>query len=174
MRHTFTAVFDDHDDAQHVLDELLASGCSGTDAVLSCATLNKHTELSTATASAADEGLGESLMHMLTRFLHHHDDAANDSQGDWARDLHVVTLISESELDTALASQVLSRFSRAGIAANQAARDGETRARVLGAYPPGTEPGALQTGIHIEAHYFGTHGTAEPFSSGSTYKEKIW
>jgi hypothetical protein len=169
MRHTLKAVFDQRSDAQHVLDELLASGYLRSDTTLSSAPPAEHAE-----------GLGASVRHAFERLFgpwqHKHADALMHGR-------HVVTLTAGSEPDAERAVGIMQRFGPIGIEDLPDDVDqGSVGTGMRGAgtaaggtrrvYPPGTEPGALQNRGHDDRHYFGTQNAESP-PTGNTFEETM-
>lgn len=174
MRHTLNAVFDKRSDAQHVLEELLASGYASADTALS----------SVPPIGQADDaaGLGASIKHSAARlFGAQHRKRKEEDSSSSLRERHIVTLTTESEPEAERAVGIIQRFGPVGIEdlhdeLDQANADadrprvtacaGETRRR----YSPGTEPGALQNRAHEDSRYFGTQNAASP-PTGNTFEE---
>jgi len=169
MRHTLKAVFDHRSDAQHVLDELLASGYSRSDAALS---------------SAPAEGLGASVKHTLARLFGHRQDKHTMAYADAPmHGRHVVTLTADSEPDAERAVGIMERFGPLGIEdlhdepepgnVGTGMRGAGTGAgRMSPVYPPGTEPGALQNRAREDRNYFGTQNAESP-PTGNTFEERM-
>jgi hypothetical protein len=185
MRHTVKAVFDHRSDAQHVLDELLASGYVRADTTLSSAPPAGQADTAPEAASGEHtEGLGTSVRHTLARLFspRQHKQTMADSDADM-HGRHVVTLTTDSEPDTERAVSIMKRFSPAGIedlpeelgqgtvvtGPGGAGTGAGGRSRV---YPPGTEPGALQKRAHEDRHYFGTQNAESP-PTGNTFEETM-
>lgn len=113
MRHTLKAVFAHRSDAQHVLDELLASGYSPADTALS-------NELPTTQDDAGLDGedakAGGPVKRLAARLFHtgqrEHSAAYSDA---FLRGRHVVTLTADSEPDIARAVAIIERFGPLGI-----------------------------------------------------------
>jgi hypothetical protein len=168
MRHTLKAVFDQRSDAQHVLDELLASGYASADAALSSAPEGgEHAE-----------GLGASVRHTLEKLFgpwqHKHAMADSDAL---MHGRHVVTLTADSEPAAERAVGIMKRFGPLGIEDLHDEESGTgTRGTAAGGprpvYPPGTEPGALQNRSPEDSHYFGTQYAESP-PTGNTYEETM-
>jgi hypothetical protein len=164
MRHTLKAVFDHRSDAQHVLEELLASGYLRSDTTLSSTPPAEHAE-----------GLGASVRHALERLF-----------GPWQHKhpmAHVVTLTAGSDPDAERAVGIMQRFGPVGIEdlpddLDQGSVGTGIRGAGTGAagmsrvYPPGTEPGALQNRASEDSHYFGTQNAGSP-PTGNTYEEMM-
>lgn len=156
MRHTLKAVFEHRSDAQHVLDELLASGYPRADLA--------PADLSTTEPA----GLGATLRHTAARLLgtRHHETTETHR--------HVVTLTTESDPEAERATGIIARAHPAGL---EDIRDepypGATHAAPpRRRYPPGTAPGSLQHHPHEDSHYFGTQNAAAP-PAGNTYQETL-
>lgn len=156
MRHTLKAVFEHRSDAQHVLDELLASGYPRADLALA--------DISTTEPA----GLGATLRHTASRLLGtlHHEAAETHR--------HVVTLTTESDPEAERASSIIARAHPAGL---EDIRDEPHPGTTSAApprrrYPPGTAPGVLQHHPHEDSHYFGTQNAAAP-PAGNTYQETL-
>jgi hypothetical protein len=155
MRHTLKAVFEHRSDAQHLLDELLASGYPRADLALADISTTEPT------------GLGATLRHTAARLLGtlHHETAETHR--------HVVTLTTESDPEAERASGIIARAHPAGledILDEHAAW--ATSAAPRRRYPPGTAPGALQHHPHEDSHYFGTQNAGAP-PAGNTYQETL-
>jgi len=169
MRHTLKAVFDHPSDAQHVVDELLASGYSPSDTALS---------------SAPAEGLGASVKHTLARlFGPRQDKHRMADSGALMHGRHVVTLTADSEPDAERAVGIMQRFGPVGIedlhdepdpgSAGTGMRGAGTGAGGMRpVYPPGTEPGALQNRAREDSPYFGTQNAQSP-PTGNTFEERM-
>lgn len=155
MRHTLKAVFDRRSDAQHVLDELLASGYSRTD-----------TEISTA------EGLRASVRHRLARlFARQHAQPAEGASAVMAG-RHVVTLTADSEPDAERAVRIIQRFHPVGIEDLPSEWDRDSAGVMPSVCPPGTAPGSLQYQAYGSSQYYGTqHAWAPPM--GNTFGEPM-
>ncbi|MGJ7916106.1 hypothetical protein ACI48D_11570 [Massilia sp. LXY-6] len=180
MRHTLKAVFDNRSDAQHVLEELLASGYTHADVALSGDTSE--------TASAAHhEGLGASVRHAFGRLFgsKHHDNPMSDPMSDPAQSpdaamhgQHIVMFTTESEPEAERAAGIIGRFGPAGIEEGHEQSDQASAGTYLpgvaeiSACPPGTEPGALQYRSLDDGRYFGTQNAASP-PSGNTYQDSM-
>lgn len=155
MRHTLKAVFDHRSDAQHVLDELLASGYPRADLALADISTTEPT------------GLGATLRHTAARLLGtlHHQDVETHR--------HVVTLTTESDPEAERASGIIARAHPADLEDIRDERDAvATSAAPRRRYPPGTAPGSLQHHPHEDSHYFGTQNAAAP-PAGNTYQETL-
>lgn len=173
MRHTLKAVFANRSDAQHVLEELLASGYTHADVALS--------DTTSETASAEHhEGLGASVMHAFSRLFgsKHHDDPGQ-SPGEAAHDQHIVMFTTESEPEAERAAGIIGRFGPAGIEEHHEQSDEFSAdnylpgVAALGAsWPPGTEPGSLQFRSLDDGRYFGTQGATSP-PHGDTYQDSM-
>jgi hypothetical protein len=155
MRHTLKAVFEHRSDAQHVLDELLASGYPRADLALADISTTEPT------------GLGATLRHTAARLLgtlHHQDAEAHR---------HVVTLTTESDPEAERAAGIIARAHPAGLEDIPDERDAVAAAAALRRrYPPGTAPGSLQHHPHEDSHYFGTQNAGAP-PAGNTYQETL-
>jgi hypothetical protein len=166
MRHTLKAVFDKQSDAQHVLEELIASGYT-------------HAEIAEDAGEAADagheEGIGASLRHAVTRLFGHADKTTHSR--------HIVMFTTESDPEAERAAGIIGRFGPAGIEEEHVPSDQddsgayepglyEPGAAAMGSYPPGTEPGSLQYRSLGDGPYFGTqNATSRP--SGHTYQDSM-
>lgn len=175
MRHTLKAVFAHRSDAQHVLDELLASGYSPADTALS----NElpTTQDDDAGLDGEDAKAGGPVKRLAARLFHtgqrEHSVAYSDA---FLRGHHVVTLTADSEPDIARAVAIIERFGPLGIETHDDDWDhgsvgaGRGAGRMARAYPPGTEPGALQSRAHEDSRYFGTQRADAP-PTGNTFQE---
>lgn len=155
MRHTLKAVFDRRSDAQHVLDELLASGYSRAD-----------TEISNA------EGLGASVRNRLARLFARQHAQPADNAGAILRGGHVVTTTADSEPDAERAVRIIQRFHPVGIEDLPSEWEHESAGGMKSVCPPGTGPGALQYRAHENSQYFGTQYADSP-PVGNTFEEPM-
>ena len=160
MRHTLKAIFAHRSDAQHVLDELLASGYPYADTALS-------SELPTGQADSTglddeDAKVGGPVRRLAARLFHtaqrEHSAAYSDA---FARGRQVVTLSADSEPDIARAAAIIERFGPLGI---------ETHDEVRDHGGVGAGPGALQGRAHEDSRYFGTQRADSP-PTGNTFQE---
>jgi hypothetical protein len=153
MRHTLKAAFDRQSDAQHVLDELLASGYSGADLTLS---------------NTPPAGLATSIEHTIGRlFASRQQKQAMASPGVVVQGHHLVTLTADSELDAERAVAIIERFGATGI---EDIHDEWVAGRMRPVYRTGTEPGALQARPHEDRQFFGTQAAGSP-PTGNTFQE---
>lgn len=177
MRHTLKAVFENRSDAQHVLEELLASGYTHADVALSDATDE--------TASAEHhEGLGASVRHAFGRLFgsKQHEDRMSDpaqAPGEAMHHQHIVMFTTESEPEAERAAGIIGRFGPAGMEESHEQSDQFSAdtylpgvAALSSAYPPGTEPGSLQFRTVGEGRYLGTQNAASP-PHGDTYQDSM-
>jgi hypothetical protein len=162
MRHTLKAVFAHQRDAQHALDELLASGYPHANTTLS-------SELSPGQADRSVlEGENARVSGLVKRFAarllgsgqHKRRSAYSDA---FTRARHVVAVTAGSEPDVARAIAIIDRFRPIGIEDHDEEWDhnnmhgaGADAAKTGSVYPPGTEPGALQDRAHEDSRYFDT------------------
>jgi len=166
MRHTLKAVFAHRSDAQHVLNELLASGYSQADTALSSEFPTAHVRGPVKRLAARLLGSGQPKPGMA-------------DPGAFARERHVVTLAADSEPDVARAVAIIERFGPLDIddhdndewdhGSVDAGTDAVGRKPV---YPPGTEPGALQSRVLEDSRYFGTQRADSP-PTGNTFQETM-
>jgi hypothetical protein len=155
MRHTLKAVFDHRSDAEHVLDELLASGYPRADMALA--------DLSTTAPGSALRQTAARLLDVL-----HQRHAQPPGR-------HLVTLTTASDPDAERAAGIIAHHHPAGLEDLNAEGDAGlwTGAFVpRGDYRPGTGPGALQHRPHEDSHYFGTQNAYDP-PAGNTFKETL-
>lgn len=163
MRHILKASFSQRSDAQHVLDELLASGYPPANTDIS------HTE-----------GLGASLKHALARLfpLRLGTQATAASYGS-----HIVTLTADADADVERAVGIIERFRPVGIEDRLEEDDGGSVDIVMrsgvpeagwrhSGYPPGTEPGSLQYRRPEDSRYFGIQSIYSP-PVGNTFEEPM-
>jgi hypothetical protein len=159
MRHTLKAVFHNRSDAQHVLEELIASGYT-------------HAEMADAAGEAAgaehDERFGASVRHAFGRLFGSHDKAVHEQ--------HVVMFTTESEPEAERAAGIIGRFGPAGIEeshdqSDQAAETYVPGVAAISRYPRGTEPGSLQYRT-LEDRYFGTQNATSP-PTGNTFQDSM-
>lgn len=167
MRHTLKASFNHRSDAQHVLEELLASGYSPTETEV------PHTE-----------GLGASVKHALARLFAQRRDAQTAAGTDASmHGRHIVTLTADADGDVQRAIGIIERFRPLDIEdrldeEDQAGADMRTRNEWTGkgwtrsVYPPGTAPGSLQYRAPENSHYFGVQNAEAP-PAGNTYEEPM-
>jgi hypothetical protein len=169
MRHTLKAVFAHQSDAQHVLDELLASGYPRAAMALS----SPATTGPGGTGHTA--GLGASLRHAAARFAARHHWHVDADAGTPAAERHVLTLTTESEPDAERAAAIIAQCNPAGledIPDNVDPGAGTWIGPMPRRYPPGTAPGALQHRPHEESRYFGTQNAEAP-PAGNTFQETM-
>lgn len=176
MRHTLKAVFESRSDAQHVLEELLASGYTHADAQLADtvpAERAEHTE--------HDGSVGASVRHTLSRlFGTKRHEGTIQAPADAMQGRHIVIFATESEPDAERAAGIINSFHPAGIEEQHEQSDRTADAAYLpgvaamgSAYPPGTEPGALQFYGHgDDSRYFGTQNADAP-PTGNTFQEPM-
>ncbi|WP_156328271.1 MULTISPECIES: hypothetical protein [unclassified Massilia] len=175
MRHTLKAVFDNRSDAQHVLEELLASGYTHADVALS--------DSDDATPEADHhEGFGASVRHTFDRLFgsKHHAAPASEpapSAGEAMHGHHVVLFTTESEPEAERAAGIIGRFGPAGIEEHHEPSGQDSAAfmpgvAAIGDWPPGTEPGSLQYRTLDDGYYFGTQNAASR-PSGNTYQDSM-
>jgi hypothetical protein len=160
MRHTLKAAFDKRSDAQHVLEELLASGYT-------------HAELEGPVGEAADaghdEGIGTSVRHAFGRLFGSADKAEHSR--------HIVMFTTESDSEAERAAGIIGRFGPAGIEEQHdqpeqpATGDYLPGVAAIGTYPPGTAPGSLQYRT-LDDRYFGTQNATSP-PTGNTYQDSM-
>lgn len=177
MRHTLKAFFAHQSDAQHVVDELLASGYSNADMAL-------PSDLPTGRADryryvGKDANANGPVRRFAARLFglgqHQHEPAYRDA---FVEGRHVVTLAAGSEPDLARAVAIIGRFGPVGIedhddeSDHSSANADADMAGTRHSYPPGTEPGALQNRAHEDSHYFGTQRADSP-PTGNTFEETM-
>jgi hypothetical protein len=172
MKHTLKAVFDNRSDAQHVLEELLASGYTHADVALS--------DDGEAASAEHHEGLGATVRHAFEKLFgsKHHDGPAQSS-GEGAHGHHVVMFTTESEPEAERAAGIIGRFGPAGIEESHDQSDQADAGTYLpgvaalsSAYPPGTEPGSLQYRTLDDGRYFGTQNATSP-PHGDTFQDSM-
>jgi hypothetical protein len=177
MRHTLKAVFAHRSDAQHVLDELLASGYSRADPA-------RSSTLATGQAGCfALEGentaVGGPVKRLAERLLgsEWHKHAAADP-GTSMHASYVVTLAADSGPDLERAVAIIERGGPFSIDDHDdefvpgVVDAGTDVPGTAYAYPPGTEPGALQGRAHEDTRYFGTQSADAP-PTGNTFEEPM-
>lgn len=177
MRHTLKAAFDRQSDAQHVLNELLASGYPGAELTVSGASQAGQADAEHAA------GFAPALKHTVDKLLgslQHKDTMAAPEPSPGGR--HLVTLVTDSDPDAERAVGIITRFGPAGIEDlhDEPDQDGgvvrpfgaRIRAKVRPMYTPGTEPGALQRLPHEDSHYFGVQNASSP-PAGNTFREDM-
>lgn len=182
MRHTLKAVFAHQSDAQHVLDELLASGYPHANTTLSSELPAGQTDRSVL------EGENATVSGSVKRFAarlfgsgqHKRRSAYSDA---FTRGHHVVTVTAGSEPDVTRAVSIIDRFHPIGIEDHNEEWDhnsvsadmhdaGMDAPKTGSVYPPGTEPGALQDRAHEDSRYFGTQSADSP-PTGNTFEETM-
>lgn len=173
MRHTLKAVFENRSDAQHVLEELLASGYTHADVALS-------DDAGDTPGTEHHEGLGATVRHAFEKLFgaRHHDDAAQPS-GEAMHNQHIVMFTTESEPEAERAASIIGRFGPAGIEESHEQSDQFSAdaylpgvAALSTVYPPGTEPGSLQFRSFDNGRYLGTQSAASP-PHGDTYQDSM-
>jgi hypothetical protein len=173
MRHTLKAVFDNRSDAQHVLEELLASGYTHAEVALA-------DDTGEAASAEHHEGLAASVRHAFGKLFgsKHHDDPAPSSR-EAAHGHHVVMFTTESEPEAERAAGIIGRFGPAGIEESHEQSDRFSAdtylpgvAALSSAYPPGTEPGSLQYRMLDDGRYFGTQNATSP-PHGDTFQDSM-
>lgn len=155
MRHTLKAVFDHRSDAEHVLDELLASGYPRADIALA--------DLSTTAPGSSLRQTAARLLDVL--HLRHAQQPGR----------HLVTLTTASDPDAERATGIIAHHHPAGLEdLNDEGDAGLWTGTFVPRrdYPPGTAPGALQHRPHEDSHYFGTQNAYDP-PAGNTFKETM-
>lgn len=181
MRHTLKAVFDRQSDAQHVLDELLASGYLRADLTLSNTSTSAAREADDGPASGAHAtGMRTMVQHAVDRLLRsgrHEQAQAYDEPP--MRGGHLVTLLADSEPDAERAVGIIQRFGPVGIEDIHDDRDsadarqpkpGTDIGGAAASYPPGTAPRAMLHYTHENPRYFGTQDAESP-PVGNTFQE---
>jgi hypothetical protein len=155
MRHTLKAVFDHRSDAEHVLDELLASGYPRADMAL--------VDLSTTAPGSSLRQTAARLLDVL--HLRHAQQSGR----------HLVTLTTASDPDAERATGIITHHHPAGLEdLNDEGDAGLWTGTFVPRrdYPPGTAPGALQHRPHEDSRYFGTQNAYDP-PAGNTFKETM-
>lgn len=175
MRHTLKAIFDKRSDAQHVLDQLLASGF-------------KHADTTSADARH-DEGFAASVRHTFNRMFgaKHQEDLApppDDATGaaagtDATQAQHVVVITTESAPEAERAADIIEQHGPSEVEEQHEHMDGDAAgayrpgvAAMRTVYPPGTAPGSLQFRAPEDSHYFGTQNPESP-PIGNTFQETM-
>lgn len=182
MRHNLTAVFNNRDDAQHVLDELLVSSYPH-----SLTTLVSPPEAGSA-GPPPDAGLSGTVRQMLARLFaspHHEPERVDESAFLPGR--HVITVTGVTDPDSAQAIGIIEHFSPVYVedrheqaehnlvgAEPAVSTEPTLRLRRSGAhYPVGTAPGTLQVRFHDDSHLFGTQAAGDLCPRGPTYQEAM-
>lgn len=177
MRHNLTAVFNNQGDAQHVLDELLASGYPGPRTTLVSPRANA------ATGDASVLGTVKRAFARLSGSPHYEPEGMDEPSFLPGR--HVINLSAATGPDSVRAIGILERFGpvyiedrhehgeRTPVDAEPASAAGQIQSarRSQVGYPAGCGPGALQGRLHSDDHLFGTQGASDPFPRGNTYQE---
>lgn len=182
MRHTLKTVFAHRSDAQHLLDELLASGYPHANATLSSALPAGQADHSV--LEGEDTKFSGSVKRFAAGLLgsgqHKRRSAYSDA---FTRRHYVVTVTVGSESEVARAVAIIEHFHPIGIEDHDEEWDhnsggvdihgaGVDVAKMGPVYPPGTEPGALQDGAHEDSRYFGTQNADSP-PTGNTFEETM-
>jgi hypothetical protein len=161
MRHTLKAVFEKRSDAQHVLEELIASGYTHAEHIEDVDDVEHHEH---------HEGLGASVRHAFTRLF-----GTKHSPDETEHGRHIVMFATESEPEAERAADIIGRFGPAGVEETHEQSAPESAdtylpgvAAVRPVYPAGTEPGSLQY-RSIEDRYFGTQNAQSP-PTGNTFQ----
>jgi len=115
MQHTLVAVFDNRNDAQGAMDELLASGFTRDNVSVSSADLaagsSATTAAGTTTTTTQEEGVGASIKNFFeSLFGTDHDQHAIRYSNAVTSGQHVLTLTTMSEPDVERAADVIERF----------------------------------------------------------------
>jgi uncharacterized protein (TIGR02271 family) len=113
MQHTLVAVFDNRNDAQSAMDELLASGFTRDNVNVSSADLAAGSSATTAatTTPAQEEGVGASIKNFFeSLFGTDHDQHAIRYSNAVTCGQHVLTLTTTSEPEVERAADVIERF----------------------------------------------------------------
>jgi uncharacterized protein (TIGR02271 family) len=114
MQHTLVAVFDNHNDAQSAMDELLASGFSRQDVRLSGGGTSVGTSAATKTTTGtdADAGIGNSIKHFFSDLFSDERDTsrADRYEGAVSSGKYVVTLSVDSLPEVERAADIVERF----------------------------------------------------------------
>lgn len=115
MQHTLVAVFDNRNDAQSAMDELLASGFTRDNVAISSADLaagsSATTAATTTTATTHEEGIGASIKNFFeSLFGTDHDEHAIRYSNAVTSGQHVLTLTTTSEPEVERAADVIERF----------------------------------------------------------------
>lgn len=161
MRHTLKAVFERQCDAQHLWDELLASGFA-------------HEKMTRSDPLAPTLGTLSIVVDNIDRLL-------GARRGVGPGNEHRVTLATDSDSETERAVGIIRRFDPAGfedIEGNMDEvdsspvpdREAIDRAAMPVHYPRGTEPGVLQHRAHEDSRFFGTQDADAP-PVGNTFQE---
>lgn len=116
MQHTLIAVFDNRADAEHAMDELLASGFSRQDVKISKgdptgitdSVTGRSASDSTADTGQQDEGFGASIRHFFSDiFGTDNSDHTQRYSDAVSRGHHVLTLTTESEPEVERAADIV-------------------------------------------------------------------
>lgn len=171
MRHTLKASFAHRSDAQHALNELLASGYQNVDMAESSTSTTVQAGWPGADGDKAHHFSGSVRRFAIKLFgsrVQNHE-AKNPVASVGGR--HVVELTADSEPDATRAFGIIERFGPVAM------EDHEDEALSSGdgprpVYPPGAEPGALQYRAHEDSHYFGVQRADAP-PTGNTFEEAM-
>ncbi|HWJ94873.1 MAG TPA: YsnF/AvaK domain-containing protein, partial [Telluria sp.] len=116
MQHTLIAVFDNRADAEHAMDELLASGFSRQDVQISKGDPTGITDSVTGRSTSAtdtdqqDEGFGASIRHFFSDIFGTDNSTHTQKYSDAvSRGHHVLTLTTESEPEVERAADIVER-----------------------------------------------------------------
>lgn len=182
MRHLLKAIFDHQDDARRVLDALLAQGFAPADITLTDVCPRGPDDGAGGPADGTHAaGAVPSVMHATARLFGAGRHPMPAEQADTSvPGCHILALAVGSAADAKRAAAIIGRFTAVdteviadGPAADDVQQLPATAALpVAPAYPPGTEPGALQYLPHEDSHYFGTQDADGP-PAGMTFRETM-
>ena len=156
MQHTLVAVFDNRNDAQSAMDELLASGFTRDNVYVSSADLTGQAgtsayatstvDTTTTTGTTRDEGIGASIKHFFENlFGADNDEHVTRYSSAVTGGQHVLTLTTDSEPEVERAADVIERFGPVDI---DERHDLAGNAASLGtsAYQPGMSSSSMAAG----------------------------
>ena len=183
MRHLLKAIFDHQSDARRVLDALLAQGFAPADMTLTDVCPRGPDGGAGGPADGTHAaGSVPSVMRATARLFGGGRHPVPAAQADTSvPGCHVLALAVGSAADAKRAAAIIGRFAAVdteviadGPAADDVQQPPATAAAVpvAPAYPPGTEPGALQYLPHEDSHYFGTQDADGP-PAGMTFRERM-
>ena len=156
MQHTLVAVFDNRNDAQSAMDELLASGFTRDNVYVSSADLTGQAgtssyasstiDTTTTTGTTHEEGIGASIKHFFENlFGADNDEHVTRYSSAVTGGQHVLTLTTDSEPEVERAADVIERFGPVDI---DERHDLAGNAASLGtsAYQPGMSSSSMAAG----------------------------
>jgi hypothetical protein len=174
MRHKLKAVFDDRDEAQQALDELLASGYPRADADLVTVPGIRSGSPGVTPAPRWRERPGASTARLLSRVLGQAGSRplAADVPPD-VPDSHILTLWTETAEEAERAASLVSGFMQLRGDAAGSGKPGAPAGLAYVLHRRAAVPGALQFDARDINHDFGTHDTDAASITGTSSREPI-